>query len=196
MAKAKVAYIPIEGVTPEEVRANKIDQLHGFQEIKCHIIFNVKMDFTRKARFVAGGHTTEPPNSLTYSSVMSRESVKIAFLVAALNDLDLMSCDIGNTYLNAKCRERIWFVAWAECGPDLQGCVCKLVRALYGLKSSGAAWRAMFSKFIINIMGFKPTHADADVYMRRNVRHGGSLIMNTCWSMSTTFWLSAMHQTK
>ena len=174
MSKAKVAYIPIEGATPEEVRANKVDQLRGFQEIKCRIIFDVKMDFTRKARFVAGGHMTETPNSLTYSSVVSRESVKIAFLIAALNDLDLMSCDIGNAYLNAKCRERIWFVAGAECGPDLQGCVCKLVRALYGLKSSGAAWRAMFSEFIVNIMGFKPTRADADVYMRRNIRNGGT----------------------
>ena len=139
MGKAKVAYDPIEGVTPEEVRSNKVDQLRGFQEIKCHIIFDVKMDFTRKARFVAGGHMTESPPSLTYSSVVSRESVKIAFLIAALNDLELMSCDIGNAYLNARCREKIWFVAGAECGPDLQGCVCKLVRALYGLKSSGAA---------------------------------------------------------
>ena len=58
MAKAKVAYIPIEGVTLEEVRVNKIDQLHGFPENKCHIIFDVKMDFTRKAQFVAGGHMT------------------------------------------------------------------------------------------------------------------------------------------
>ena len=103
MSKAKVAYVPIEGMTPEEVRANKVDQLCGFQEIKCHIVFDVKMDFTRKARFVAGGHTTVPPNSLTYSSVVSQESVKIAFLIAALNGLDLMSCDIGNAYLNAKC---------------------------------------------------------------------------------------------
>jgi hypothetical protein len=127
MSKAKVAYVPIEGVMPEEVRANKVNQLHGFQEIKCHIVFDVKIDFTRKARFVAGGHTTVPPNSLTYSSIVSRESVKIAFLIATLNGLDLMSCDIGNAYLNAKCREKIWFVAGAECGPDLQGSVCKLV---------------------------------------------------------------------
>ncbi len=174
MSKAKVAYVPIDGVSPEDVRSNKVDQLRGFQEIKCHIIFDVKMDFTRKARFVAGGHTTEPPNSLTYSSVVSRESVKIAFLIAALNDLDIMSCDIGNAYLNAKCREKIWFVAGAECGPDIQGCVCKLVRALYGLKSSGAAWRAMFSQFIVNVMSFTPTRADADVYMRKNTRNGGN----------------------
>ncbi len=68
----------------------------------------------------------------------------------------------------------MWFVAGAECGRDLQGCVCKLVQALYGLKSSGAAWRAMFSEFVINVMGFKPTRADADVYMRRNLCNGGT----------------------
>ena len=47
-----------------------------FQEIKCHIIFDVKMeDFRRKARLVAGGHVTEAPATLTYASVVSRESV-------------------------------------------------------------------------------------------------------------------------
>jgi hypothetical protein len=117
---------------------------------------------------------TEPPNSLTYSSMVSWKSRKIEFLIAALDNLDLMSCDIGNAYLNANCRERIWFVARAECGPDLERCVCKLVWVLYSLKSSGAAWRAMFSEFIISVMGFKPTRADADVYMRRNLCNGGT----------------------
>jgi hypothetical protein len=41
----------------------------GHQKIPCHAIFDVKMDFTRKARFVAGGHQTEPPSSITYASV-------------------------------------------------------------------------------------------------------------------------------
>ncbi len=39
--------------------SNQVAELRGFQEIECHIIFDVKMDFTRKARFVAGGHMTE-----------------------------------------------------------------------------------------------------------------------------------------
>ena len=86
---------------------------------------------------------TEAPNSLTYSSVVSRESVKIAFLIPALNDLNIMTCDIGNAYLNANCREKIWFVTGPECGLELQGRPCKLVGALYGLKSSGAAWHAI-----------------------------------------------------
>ena len=91
------------------------------KEIRCHIVFDVKMDFTRKARFVAGGHMTEAPTFITYSSIVSRESVKIAFLITALNDLDVMLCDIGSAYLNAPCREKIWFVAGQECAPLLQG---------------------------------------------------------------------------
>jgi hypothetical protein len=88
----------------------------GCQEIKCHMVFDVKMDFSRKARFVAGGHMTETPTSITYASVVSRDSVRIAFLVA--NKLMLLSCDIGNAYLNAPCREKIWFQVGKERGSN------------------------------------------------------------------------------
>jgi hypothetical protein len=37
----------------------------GYQEIPCHISFDVKMDFTRKARFVAG------PTTQTDASMVS-----------------------------------------------------------------------------------------------------------------------------
>ena len=84
MRKAKVSYTAIQDATPQEVRSNKCDALRGHQEIKCHIIFDVKMDFTRKARFVAGGHMTDAPSSITYFSVVSRESVKIAFLICGI----------------------------------------------------------------------------------------------------------------
>ena len=56
--------------------------------IDCHMIFDVKMDFTWKARFVAGGQMTEAPALLTYSSMVSCESVGIAFTVAALNNFE------------------------------------------------------------------------------------------------------------
>jgi hypothetical protein len=39
----------------------------GFQEIGCQIVFDIKLDFTRKARFCAGGHTTDTPAVMTYS---------------------------------------------------------------------------------------------------------------------------------
>lgn len=159
-----------ESVTPEMARTDPTKYV-GFQEIACHMIFDVKMDLTRKARFVAGGHMTEPPASVTYSSVVSRDSVRIAFLIAALNDLDVMACDVGNAYLNAPCREKIWFIAGPEFG-SRQGMVVKVVRALYGLKSSGASWRYMFNSTILD-MGFESTVADPDVYRRANAKPDG-----------------------
>ena len=65
------------------------------------MVFDIKMDFTRKACFVAGGHLTETPETITYSSIITHDSVPIALLIAELNGLDVLSCDIGNAYLNA-----------------------------------------------------------------------------------------------
>ena len=112
----------------------------GYQHIGCHMIFDVKMDFTQKARFVSGGHMTEAPVSLTYSSMVSCESIRIAFMVAALNDLDVLIADIGNAYLNADCHEKVYTIAGPEFGSNA-GKHIVITRALYGLKSSGAAWR-------------------------------------------------------
>ena len=61
----------------------------GHTFVKCCIIFDVKMDLTRKYRYVAGGHMTKPPSSMTYASVMSHESVFIILTLAALNRLDI-----------------------------------------------------------------------------------------------------------
>ena len=43
----------------------------GHKQINYHLIYYVKMeDFRRKARLVAGGHMTETPKCMTYSSVV------------------------------------------------------------------------------------------------------------------------------
>ena len=152
MSKVMIACKFDKSLTPEQLWADKTRYV-GFQEIKCHIIFDVKMDLTWKARFLAGGHLTEAPPSITYSSVVSRDSVTFASLIAALNDLEIFACDFGNAYLNTPCREKIWFVAGPEFG-SRQGTVIKIVRALYGLKSSGTAWRSMFNTSFI-YMGFE-----------------------------------------
>jgi hypothetical protein len=172
MAKVKVAFNRWDGGTLAEARDGKI--LVGYQEIGCHMIFDIKMDgnFTRKARLVAGGHTTDTPASVTYSSVVSRESVRLAFLIAGLNDLDVYAADISNAYLHAPCREKIWTVAGKEFGSD-SGCVMLVVRALYGLKSSGASWRAMLAQSLTEI-GYASTRADPDVWIRAAFKPDGT----------------------
>ena len=145
----------------------------GYQQVKCHLIFDVKMgeNFRRKARFVAGGHTTEVPNTLTYASVVSRDSVRIALTIAALNDLKVMACDIQNAYLTADCREKIWTKAGPEFGSEV-GTLFLVKKALYGLKSAGAAFRSLLAETLHDI-GYTPTKADPDVWLRPAVKRDG-----------------------
>lgn len=111
------------------------DILIGYQQVKCHLIFDVNMgeDFRRKARFVTGGHATEVPSTLTYASVVSRDSVRIVLTIAALNDLKVAACDIQNAYLTADCREKIWTRAGPESGSEA-GAIFIVRKVLYGLK--------------------------------------------------------------
>ena len=141
-----------------------VEQLPSrFQEIKCHMIFEVKIgeNFRRKARLVAGGHTTEAPATLTYSSVVSRDSVQIALTVAALNELEVMACDIQNAYLTADCHEKIWTQAGPKFGSEADT-IMFIHKALYGLRSSGAAFHAHLAETLYDI-GFVPTRANPDV---------------------------------
>ena len=95
-----------------------IDDLEGYQFIKCHMIFDIKMgeNFRRKACMVAGGHMNESPSSITYSSVVSRDSIRITLKIAALNGLSTLACDIQNAYLTAPYREKIWTIAGPKFG--------------------------------------------------------------------------------
>jgi Reverse transcriptase (RNA-dependent DNA polymerase) len=135
------------------------------------MVFDIKMDFTHKARLVAGGHVTDPPSSITYSSVVSRESVRIAFVIAALNDLEIMAADIGNAYLNAYTSEKVFTITGPEFG-DESNRVAILVRALYGLKSSGAAWHACFAQSLFDL-GFVSCQSDPDIWRRGATKKDG-----------------------
>jgi hypothetical protein len=154
-------------ILPDGVKAPEDHQF-----CRCHMIFDVKMeDFRRKARLVAGGHMTKAPATLTYASVVSRETVRIALTVAALNDIDVWAADVLNAYITAPCREKIWTTLGPEWGPD-QGKKAIVVRALYGLKSSGAAFRAHLGGFMRE-MGYRPCQADPDLWMKEQTHRNG-----------------------
>ena len=72
MNNVRVSFEAWEEGSLEDARRGQ--KLVGYQEIRCDMIFYIKMDgrFTRKDRYVAGGHTTDPQSFITYSSVVSR----------------------------------------------------------------------------------------------------------------------------
>jgi hypothetical protein len=133
------------------------------------MIFNVKMEgFRRKERFVAVGHTTDTPHAMTYASVVSREAVRIALTLAALNDLDVKMADIENAHLMAPLTEKVWSVLGPEFGYDA-GKRALIVRALYGLNSTGAAFRTHLAECMKHL-GWKPCRDDRDLWMKAETR--------------------------
>ena len=113
----------------------------------------------------------DTPNTLTYSSVVSRDSVRVALTIMARNELSVMVCDIQNAYLTTECREKIWTRAGPEFGSE-NGSIMIVKKALYGLKGSGAAFRAHLAEKLHDI-GFIPTCADPDVWRRPVVKPDG-----------------------
>ena len=137
----------------------------GCTEITCHLIFDVKMDLTRKARYVAGGHLKDPPSSMTYASEVGRETIRTAFLVAALNDLKGLAGDIQNAYFSAFTKEKIYFRAGDEWKAD-KGKIIVITRALYGFKSSALMWRNHLADIIGNKLKFKSSLTDPDLWYK------------------------------
>ena len=87
---------------------------HGWKQVTGHLVWDVKMDFTRKARWVLDGHKTLDLIGSTYAGVVSRESVRIALTYAALSDLDVFAADIWNAYLQAPSSQKDYII----CGPE------------------------------------------------------------------------------
>ena len=141
----------------------------GYQFMECHIVFDIKFDgFTFKSRMVAGGHMVDTPSFLTYASVVSRETVRIALLIAALHDLDVKAADVQNAYLTAPTTEKVWTKCGPEFGPDA-GKRALIVRALYGLKGSGASYRNHISNCMRHL-GYEPCKADPDLWLKPRTR--------------------------
>ena len=110
---------------------------------------------------------------MTYSSVVSRDSVRIALTITALNGLKVLGCDIQNTYfyLTAKCREIIWTIAGPEFGTDA-GKIMIVVRVLYDLKSNSVAFRVLLAEILYDA-GYRSLCVDPDVWMRPGMKSNG-----------------------
>ncbi len=82
---------------------------------------------------------TKAPATIIYASVVSRETMRLALTFASLNDLEVKVGDVLNAYITAPVKEKVWTILGPQFGLD-SGKSAVIVRALYGLKSAGAAF--------------------------------------------------------
>ena len=140
-----------------------------YQKIRVHFVYAVKHDLRHKARLVAGGHLTDPTMDNAYSGVVTLRSMRLALVIGELNGLTPMVGDIGNAYLEATTKEKVYFVAGPEFG-ELEGHTLIIHKALYGLRTSGARFHEKLADTLRD-MGFRPSFADPDLWLREQEDH-------------------------
>ena len=97
-----------------EVLPDEKSVLIGHKFVWCHMVFDVKIkDFRQKARIVAAA-------TITYASVVSRDTVSIALMIATLNNLEVKCVDILNAYVQAPVAKKVWTIMDAEFGKDAE----------------------------------------------------------------------------
>ena len=145
---------------------------HGWKQVTGHLVWDVKMDFTRKARWVLDGHKTPDPIGSTYAGVVSRESVHIALTYAALNDLNVFAANIRNAYLQAPSSQKDYIICSPEFGVENIGRTALIHCALYGGKAAGRDFRNHL-RSCMEFLNFKSCLTDPNVWMRLAIKSNG-----------------------
>ena len=105
----------------------------------------------------------------SYSGVVSLRGQRMVAFIAELNDLELSGTDIGNAYLESYTKEKVCFIAGPEFG-ERKGHLMIIVRAQYGLRSSGARWHGRLFDSLMD-MSFRPSKAEDDIWIRDKGDH-------------------------
>ncbi len=137
----------------------------GYEFVETYFVFDTKMDLTRKARLVARGNMTEATEEQTFASVVSRDTIRLFFLLAALNDMDLLSCDVQNAYLAAPNKEKVWTKFTDQLGPEYNGRRAIISKAFYGLLSSSGRSFRDYLAMNLRELGFIPLKTKPDLWM-------------------------------
>ena len=145
----------------------------GWSKVTGHLVWDVKMDFTRKARWVLDGHKTPDATTSTFAGVVSRESFRIAFTYTALKNLDVYAADVQNAYLQAPSSRKDYIICGPKFGLENVGKIALIHRALYGGKTAGRDFRNNL-RACMRHLHFTSCPADPDVWMRPAKRSDGS----------------------
>ena len=146
----------------------------GYTMPSGHLMFDVKMNFQRRSRWVKDGHKCPEPETSSYAGVVSRESIRIMLTYAALMDVDVLAVDIRNVYLQGPTSEKHYII----CGPEFRlehvGKRAMIVCTLYEGKVTGRDFWHHLHSCMQDILGFDSCLADPDVWMREGTRSNGS----------------------
>jgi Reverse transcriptase (RNA-dependent DNA polymerase) len=92
--------------------------------------------------------------------------IRAIVFLAEFNQLELWGADVGNAYLEALTKKKVYIIGGPEFG-DLAGHTLLIFKALYGLRSSGLCWHQCFSD-VLQTIGFVQSKVESDIWMRES----------------------------
>ena len=122
-----------------------------------------------KCRWVVRGFTQEEGVDYdeTFASVVKPMSYKALFAIAAALDLEVEQMDVKTAFLYGDIDHEI-YVEQPHHMTDGTPRVCKLRKALYGLRQAPRIWYQTLTNFLRSL-GFEPINADLGIFVRSSM---------------------------
>ena len=132
---------------------------------------NGKLCEAAKARLVARGFQQIEgiDYSETFAPVIKFTTIRLLLALVAHFDLELHQMDVVTAFLNGDLDEDIYMEQPEGCVDSTDtDFVCKLLKAIYGLKQAHRQWHYKIDSFLLIKLGFKTTRSDSWLYIKRN----------------------------
>lgn len=140
--------------------------------IGCQWIYKIKRHSDGsvaryKARLVAKGNQQEEGLDFyeTFSPVVKQPTIRVALSLAVHYHWPLRQLDVSNAFLHGTLEEEVYMqqpLGYRD--PNHPYHVCKLQKALYGLRQAPRAWYSTFSEFLL-ASGFANSKADTSLFI-------------------------------
>lgn len=129
-------------------------------------VFRSKAKNDKKARWCARGFA-EPDVNTVYADVLQAVSMRLFFAYAAHHGYKVRHVDVTSAFLNAPLDKPIYMVQPLYL-PQVSGMVCKLNRAIYGLRTAPRRWQETLAKSLAS-KGYQRLTADRNLYRKNGV---------------------------
>lgn len=148
--------------------------------IRCKWIFRTKENpdgsiNKYKARLVAKGFHQKAGSDFTetFSPVVKPVTVRIVLTLAVTNNWTIQQIDVNNAFLNGTLEEEVFMQQPPGFESADKSLVCKLNKAIYGLKQAPGAWFDKLKSALLQ-HGFPASRCDPSLFL---LNHGSLHIM-------------------
>ena len=140
-----------------------VDNVQDQKVLDVKWVYTRKSDDTYKARLVVRGYQQTEEIYDIYAPVAKGKTLRFLFSYCCQDGLRIEQMDVETAFLNGKINSEVYMnqPKGYEDGTDR---VCKLIKALYGLRESPRDWYECFDEYMIKL-GFRKSNVELCLYI-------------------------------